>query len=168
MTGAERFIGSMGLWSILSFSYFTNTQGQRGPVRGLYIDKESISALESEKFITLLFEWMGWILLHIHYAVMFPGKCELRTNSWWYVAFVGGVSMPYHSFTCWPGLYSIVNVLLVLPEHASQRGVEKEEYSWRLYWWSWTLSYLFLSRRKCKAGRDEVKHWACCENFIMA
>lgn len=70
------------------------------------------------------------------------------------------------SSTHW--LYFIVNVLLVFAEHASHAGVERQEYSWGLcgYLWSRTLSYLFLSRKKCRAGRKEVKHQASWENFI--
>lgn len=158
----------MDLWSILSFSYSTNRQGQRGPVWGLYIDNvkddddKSISALE-EQFISLL-EWMGCTLLHISYAVMFPGKCQLRTKSWWYVAFVD-VLMPFIQLlarfifhwksvacACWACITErsrkggiFMGAVLVIPDFK-----------------------LFISEQKEVQSRDEVKCWACCKNFIMA
>ncbi len=50
----------------------------------------------------------------------------------------------------------------------SHTGEEIQEYSWRLfgYWWSQTFSYLFMSGKKCRAGRNEVKHWESWANFI--
>lgn len=41
----------------------------------------------------------------------------------------------------------------------SHSGVKKQEYSWRLFghWWSKIFSYLFMSRKKCRAGEERVE-----------
>lgn len=55
----------------------------------------------------------------MHYSTaqpLFGIPMEVRIKDkldWWYVTFVEDVSVRYHSFTCWTGLYFIVKVLLV-------------------------------------------------------
>lgn len=50
----------------------------------------------------------------------------------------------------------------------SQSAAGKQEYAQRLFghWWSQTIGYLFMSGKKCRAGRNEVNQWASSEILL--